>query len=120
MSLRSRLIGLLVAAIVAVVVLVAGATALVMDGPDDGMRARSAAEAIGAIARLVDGSPERARNAGLTLSPPPSPASQMPTPRARSSRRCARSEARFQPWWKRRASERGRWPFRSRRLCGRA
>lgn len=74
MSLRTRLIGLLVAAIVAVVVLAAGVTALVIDGPDDGMRARSAADAIVAVARLVEGSPERARSAGLTLSPPPSTA----------------------------------------------
>ncbi len=71
MSLRARLIGLLVAAIVAVVVLAAGATALVVDGPDDGMRARSAADAVVAVARLVDGSPARARDAGLTLAPPP-------------------------------------------------
>lgn len=60
-------------AIVAVVVLAAGATALVKDGPDDGMRARSAAEAIVAVARLVGGSLARARDAGLTLAPlPPS------------------------------------------------
>lgn len=70
-SLRARLIGLLVAAIVAVVVLAAGATALVVDGPDDGMLARSAAEAVVAVARLVEGSPGRARDAGLTLAPPP-------------------------------------------------
>ncbi|MBB3934135.1 ATP-binding protein [Aureimonas phyllosphaerae] len=76
MSLRTRLIGLLVAAIVAVVVLAAGVTALVIDGPDDGMRARSIAEAMSAVARLVDGSPERARSAGLQLSPPPSSASR--------------------------------------------
>lgn len=74
MSLRTRLIALLVAAIVAVMVLAAGVTALVIDGPDDGMRARSTAEAINAVARLVDGSPERAQIAGLKLSPPPSSA----------------------------------------------
>ena len=78
MSLRTRLIGLLVAAIVAVVVLAAGVTALVMDGPDDGRQARSAAEAIVAVARLIDGSPERARDAGLALWPPPRPAAVSP------------------------------------------
>lgn len=72
MSLRTSLIGLLVTAIVAVVVLAAGVTFLVMDGPDDGMRARSGAAAIDAVARLADGSPERARGAGLSLSSPPS------------------------------------------------
>ncbi len=78
MSLRTRLIGLLVAAIVAVVVLAAGVTALVMDGPDDGRQAKSAAEAIVAVARLIDGSPERARQAGLALLPPPRPAAVRP------------------------------------------
>lgn len=71
MSLRARLIGLLVAAIVAVVFVAAGMTFLVIDGPEDGARARSAAEQARALARLIDGSPERARAAGLSIGPPP-------------------------------------------------
>ncbi|WP_182084409.1 ATP-binding protein [Aureimonas sp. ME7] len=74
MSLRTRLIGLLVVAIVAVVVLAAGATLLVMDGPDDGARARSAAEHVRAVNWLVDGSVQRARAAGLIVAARPSAA----------------------------------------------
>jgi signal transduction histidine kinase len=70
-SLRARLAVLLVAAIVAVVGLAAFVTFQTIERSQDQSLARSFAEEIAIISRLVDGSPERAREAGIAMGAPP-------------------------------------------------
>ncbi|MFD2236893.1 ATP-binding protein [Aureimonas populi] len=70
-SLSVRLAGLLVAAIVAVVVAAAFVTFQIVDRPRDRSFERSFAEEVLLLSRLIDGSPERARAAGVALGPEP-------------------------------------------------
>ncbi|RIY01384.1 two-component sensor histidine kinase [Aureimonas flava] len=73
-TLRTRLIALLVSAILLVVVLAAGVTFLVIERPDDGALSGSEAEKVVVVSRLLGGSVERARKAGFTVVRPPASA----------------------------------------------
>lgn len=72
-SLRLRLALVLIVAIVSVVVVAVFLTTQITRDVRDGSLERAFVQSAQAIADLVDHSPERARQAGLTIEPPPPP-----------------------------------------------